>query len=78
MNKTTVDELIALLAALFKHSREHAARFRVLEQIAQEHPEIFAEYQDRVSEIERNAVFQKSHDHTLEAIDRLRTGLLQE
>lgn len=77
MNQQTVDQLIALLGALFRHSREHAARFRALEGVAREHPEIFADFEDRVSEIERNAEFQKSHDRTVEAIDKLRTALLQ-
>jgi hypothetical protein len=78
MNKEAVDQLIALLGALFRHSREHAAKFKALDQIAQEHPEIFADYQNYVYEIEIDPVFQKSHDRTLEAVDRLRTELFQD
>lgn len=78
MEKRTVDELIMLLGALFKHSRETSARFKALEEVAREHPEIFANYEDRVSEIQTDPKFQKSHDHTVEAIDRLRTALLRE
>jgi hypothetical protein len=78
MNQETVDQLIALLGALFRHSREHAAKFTALEQVAREHPEVFADFEERVSEIQMNQVFQRSHDRTLEAIDRLRTALLRE
>ncbi|MGD1214200.1 MAG: hypothetical protein ABR861_04355 [Terriglobales bacterium] len=78
MNKETVDQMIAVLGALFHHSREHAAKFKALDRIAQEHPEIFSDYQNYVYEIEIDPVFQKSHDHTVEAVDRLRVGLLQD
>jgi hypothetical protein len=77
MKKETVDQLISLLAALFLHSREHAARFKALEQVAREHPEIFADYENYFREIQTDPVFQRSHDRTLEAVDRLRTELLQ-
>jgi hypothetical protein len=77
MNKDTVDQLIALLGALFRHSREYAAKFRALEEVAREHPEIFSDYKARVSEIQSDQVFQRSHDRTVEAVDKLRTELLQ-
>lgn len=78
MNKETADQMSFLLGTLFKHSREYAAKFKVLEEVASNHPEIFAEYSARVFEIETDPVFQKSHDRTAEAIDRLRTALLRE
>jgi len=78
MTRKTADQLITLLAALFRHSREHAARFRALEEVARDHPEIFGEYEDRVREIETDAGFQKSHDRTAAALDMLRTALLQD
>jgi len=78
MKQQTVDELIGLLGALFHHSRDHAAKLKALDQVAQEHPEIFAEYENYFSEIRTDPVFQRSHDRTLEAVDRLRTELLRD
>jgi hypothetical protein len=46
--------------------------------VAQAHPEIFAEYENYFHEIRTDPVFQKSHDRTVEAVDRLRTALLQD
>jgi hypothetical protein len=78
MKSETVENLIGLLGALFVHSREHAARFKALDQIAQENPEVFAKYEEYFHEIRTDSVFQRSHDHTVEAIDKLRTALLQD
>jgi hypothetical protein len=78
MEPRTVDQLIALLGASFRHSREHAAQLKALDQVAQAHPEIFAEYENYFHEIRTDPVFQKSHDRTVEAVDRLRTALLQD
>jgi hypothetical protein len=78
MNEDTVDQLITILGAMFHKAREHAAKLRALEQVARDHPEIFAEYETYYSEIRTDREFQRSHDHTVEAIDRLRTALRQE
>jgi hypothetical protein len=77
MNKETVDLLISTLGALFHYSREHAAKLRAFEQVAREHPEIFAEYQTYYEQIRTDPVFQKSHDRTVETVDRLRTELIR-
>lgn len=78
MDHKTVDQLIALLSDLFHHSREHAVKFRALEQVARDHPEIFAEYENYVSEIRTAPDIEKSSENTLIAVDRLRTALRQE
>jgi hypothetical protein len=78
MNEQTVDQLISLLGALFHHAREQAAKLKALEQIAREHPEVFAEYEAYCSEIRTDPASQRSSDLTLEAVDRLRTALRQE
>lgn len=78
MNQEVIDQLIALLGALFHHSREHAARLRAFEQVAKDHPEMFAEYETYYEQIRTDPVFQRSHDRTLEAVDRLQTALRRE
>ena len=78
MNSKTIESLIAFLAAMAHNSIEHAAKLRVLEQIAREHPEIFSQYENYFAEIRSELVFQKSHERTLEALEGLRTELLQD
>jgi hypothetical protein len=58
------------------NSIEHSAKLKALERIALEHPEIFSEYDNLFSDIRTDPQFQRSHERTLEALDKLRTELL--
>jgi hypothetical protein len=78
MKQTTADQLIGLLDALFQHSLDYAVKLKALERVAQDHHELFGEYEAYLSEIRNDLVSQKARDRTVEAIDRLRTELLRD
>lgn len=76
MTKDTADQLVQFLAAMAHHSREYALKLKALERIAKKHPEIFQDYEDYLEELRANPAAQRSHERTVEALDKLRTELL--